>query len=315
MADRFAAFARHTCGWAHSGARRASLATGQLLAGMALVFTLFCIVASAPAKAWGRLGHEAVAYTAERLLQPRALLAVRWLAGPGGLVPLANVADEIVPTRRDTGPLHFVNIDIQSTGYDAARDCPQSACLPAALAREIERLGDACLSRAERREALLFVVHLMADLHQPLHVADNGDRGGNDLKVRLGDGAPQPLHRVWDLAVVEALGGSAPIIGSRLRRNVRTTGAADLVAIRAGGILAWLDESWRTGRDAVYTSVVGGGTLPRPADPSPLLLPPDYASRQSILAQRQLLRAALRLAATLDSTLDRPLVRLACHIR
>jgi hypothetical protein len=54
----------------------------------------------------------------------------------------------------------------------------------------------------DRQRALKFLIHFIADLHQPLHVGDNNDRGGNLLQVRFfGEGSN--LHRVWDYQIIE----------------------------------------------------------------------------------------------------------------
>src|SRR5262249_36900874 len=57
----------------------------------------------------------------------------------------------------------------------------------------------------ERRMALRFVVHLVGDLHQPLHVGDNHDRGGNDTQVRFFTRGSN-MHRTWDTDIIERAG-------------------------------------------------------------------------------------------------------------
>jgi hypothetical protein len=56
--------------------------------------------------------------------------------------------------------------------------------------------------RAEKQEALNFLVHFIEDLHQPLHIGDTGSRGGNQIQVRFYN-IGSNLHRVWDSQIIE----------------------------------------------------------------------------------------------------------------
>ena len=86
-------------------------------------------------------------------------------------------ADEIRPQRPETAPWHFGDIPIHPpagtpAAYDAARDCPQGDCVVAAIERFAAVLRDNDAAPRRRLEALKWVVHLIADIHQPLHAAD-----------------------------------------------------------------------------------------------------------------------------------------------
>ncbi len=89
------------------------------------------------------------------------------------------------------------DIPLQAAGYDAARDCPRSACVVAQLDRFEDELRDQRLPSHGRLEALNFVVHFIGDVHQPLHASDIDDRGGNNVKV-IFNGRATNLHAVWD---------------------------------------------------------------------------------------------------------------------
>jgi hypothetical protein len=69
---------------------------------------------------------------------------------------------------------NYVNIPIalpsgELTGYDAARDCPQSACVVAKIEQFERELKDRQLPERQRLEALKYIVHFVGDAHQPLH--------------------------------------------------------------------------------------------------------------------------------------------------
>lgn len=85
-------------------------------------------------------------------------------------------------------------------------------------------LHDKKLAQPVRAEALRFLIHFIGDLHQPLHCADNHDRGGNEVKVMIGR-RHENLHAVWDDNVVEALGRDPETVVSRLENNITSTQA------------------------------------------------------------------------------------------
>jgi S1/P1 Nuclease len=273
-----------------------------MLAGGVLVALSIC--GAMPAGAWGRRGHEVVGYLAERLLTPQAQAEVRALIGPEGLQQVASWADDVRNARPATRPLHYVNIDIRSAGYDAAADCPQGACVVEVVNLYAGRLGDRSLAAPIRAEALRFLVHFVGDMHQPLHAGDNQDAGGNEVRVRLGSGDPQRLHAVWDTAVVEVLGPDTASIGRGLLLRIRRMDRRALNAVRAGRPVDWATEAWAISRDRIYRPL-GGGELPPPGGTGAAVvtLPSDYAGQQSEIVQQQLSRAGIRLAAVLNTRL------------
>lgn len=135
----------------------------------------FLLVISAPAQAWGPLGHEIVARIAADNLTPSAHLRISQLLGgdaPALMVLDSNWADEVRADRPQTVPWHFVNIEIGSKGYDARRDCARDDCVVRQISREIGLLRDPRAPRPARLEAFRFLIHFVGDLHQPLHAAD-----------------------------------------------------------------------------------------------------------------------------------------------
>ncbi len=154
------------------------------------------------AGAWGRLAHRASARVAEGLLTPNARAAVRDLLEPGeSLADASTWADEVRSERKHTAPWHYVNVPIDETQYDP-KFCPAEGCVVSAIAAMKATLSNPDAPRAERREALRFLVHFVQDMHQPLHVGHRGDRGGNDTQVQF-FGKGSNLHRVWDSQVLE----------------------------------------------------------------------------------------------------------------
>src|SRR5258706_8469292 len=161
-----------------------------------------CLAVFMPANlmAWGPEGHIVVAKIAAAHLTPSAKTGVKQLLGRHTLDSVANFADQVRSQRPETAAWHFVDIPKDATDYNSDRDCketPKGDCVIAELARAQADLKNKSVTKAKPAEALKFVVHFVGDLHQPLHSSDNGDRGGNDVKVDF-LGRASNLHRVWD---------------------------------------------------------------------------------------------------------------------
>ncbi len=161
---------------------------------------LFALVLAPSAWSWGRIGHRVSARIAEMRLTPAALAAVRGLLGGQSLVDAADWADQQreVP---GSGPWHFVDVPISEPRYDP-RFCSPDGCVVSKIGDFRRVLLDRNAWRDERRQALKFLVHLIQDLHQPLHVGDTGTRGGNLVQVRFFDTGSN-LHRMWDSQIIE----------------------------------------------------------------------------------------------------------------
>ena len=194
-----------------------------------------------PEARWWDLEHRTVALIAEDRLSPRARGAVRDILGGQRLADASVWADNIRQYRHDADPLHYVNIPLSAATYDSARDCPQGRCIIAAIAADRRLLADPATSPDQRAEALRFLIHFMGDLHQPLHVADNGDRGGNQRVVYL-DGDSTSLHAVWDGKLLERGGLSDRAYKEQLQRQMR---GLDLAALERGTVADWAMEGHR----------------------------------------------------------------------
>jgi len=131
--------------------------------------------------AWGRDGHQVIANLAQSRLSPQARKGVAALLHGATLASVSTYADNYRNNHPETARWHFVNIPLTADHYDPARDCalsPQGDCIIAAIDRFSAILADASRPDDERAEALKFLVHFVADLHQPLHATTNNDRGG-----------------------------------------------------------------------------------------------------------------------------------------
>jgi hypothetical protein len=253
-------------------------------------------VLASPAWGWGVAGHEVVAALAAQQLTPRAAAEVATLLGGparAALIADANWADEIRDQRPETGRWHYVNIPVSAAGYDARRDCPVNACIIAQIDRQLALLRNRRASRAARAEALRFVIHFVADIHQPLHAADNGDRGGNDIHVRIrGAGIDASMHQLWDTRLVEASGPDPVALAARIAREVPP---ATWRSWQSGTPAAWANEALGVAQSDIYAVTSGRRRL---------RLDRAYFVHEAPVARLQLARAGARLAWLLNRTLN-----------
>ncbi len=258
---------------------------------VAALGALFLLTA-APAQAWGPLGHQTVGEIAARHLSPQAHAMVEDLlgdrAGPA-LREASTWADDLRAAEGMgiTGPFHYVNFPRASCTYVARRDCPGGRCVVAAMSRFAAQLRDGD-TREARADGLKWVLHLVADLHQPLHAGHADDRGGNDFQVRW-EGEGTNLHALLDTGLLRAPGRRpVPFAGDLLERlhapDDSTARWSDDAPIR------WAEESCRL-VPSVY-----------PQSPR---IDRAYAARTRALLEQRLLLAGLRLAALLDEAARR----------
>lgn len=239
---------------------------------------------------WGGMGHRVIARVAAGRLSPAAKQEVRRLLGQETLAKVSTWPDEVRRDRPATAPWHYVDIPIYDSVYRPDKVC-ESGCVISALEAQREILADRSRPRAERAEALKWVVHLMGDLHQPLHVGDRGDRGGNDVRISYDD-KPGNLHGLWDTGLLLATGQDEDELVAVVERRLRRRG--DLATLTGGSVLDWAMESHAASRDVVY------GFLP-----ASLALDRRYLEQVRPLLEDRLLRGGARLAAMIERALER----------
>ena len=245
---------------------------------------LLSSIAAASAQAWGPTGHRAVGQIAERHLTPSTLAETAVLLDGAGLAQVSTWADEIRsdPAWHHADPWHYINLDDGQDIATAPRN-PAGDILEA-IDRFSAILADRSAPRGERGEALRFLVHLVGDVHQPLHAGRADDRGGNTVVVRW-FGRPSKLHRVWDSDLIDGEQSNF----SEWARFLDRAAPETVRPIQASGPLDWARESYEL-RAACYA--IGDGELGY-----------EYARLHLPTVRDRLLRAGLRLAALLERLL------------
>jgi hypothetical protein len=278
------------------------------------VITLAALLLIAPAAlAWGPEGHGIIADIAQRHLDPAAARAVAQLLALQGdhhLDQVSSWPDQIRKDHPETGPWHYVDIPLRAPEYSRRRDCPQGHCVVVKLPHYVRVLADRSASPRVRLEALKWVVHLVGDIHQPLHDTDHDDRGGNDVKL-VYFGHPTNLHRMWDTNILEhalhlRMGPHYTFDHQATRRiaghldaqitpaeRAAWSPAAPLAHIDAEAV-AWADAAHMLAQTTAY------GALPSHRGPH---WSAPYQARAWPVVRGQLQRAGVRLADVLNAAL------------
>jgi len=274
---------------------------------MRITKLMILLLALAPgtAFAWGSKGHAVVAELAERGLSPNVAVQVRQLNFAAPLRDIASLpddwrADEVKGLRPgNTGSLHFANTPNDQALFDRARDCKEDQCVVAGIEKYVAVLKDKTQPNDKRREALIFIVHFVGDLHQPMHAAGGQvkddatgqmvmDRGGNLVKVRF-LGGESNLHSVWDGALIDW--GPVRVddyVDHLLKFELRGRSIEEL---QRGTVTDWFNESHYAAVHDCY--VIGNGTLGG-----------EYAQKNIGIVYERLLRGGLRLRKVLEDALS-----------
>ena len=283
--------------------------TGKMLAlallGLSLGF-------ASPALAWGERGHRLIADIAMANVSPRTAGAIGELlrAEQGLTTPACHVAslsDAAVwpdclrgdPDRwHYTFAWHYQDGPVCAAAFDVHAHCPGGTCISAQIERDRAVLANRAMPAEQRLAALAFLAHFIGDIHMPLHVADNHDRGGNDVIVSWPGHPEGNLHQMWDGAMAERA------IGASRGGMVRVYSPAERARLAGGSVADWAGESWAIAKDVVYPQAFGRDTC-RPHSGLPVDISRAQMDAATPIAARRLVQAGLRLARVLDEALGR----------
>ena len=271
--------------------------------------SLVCTVVMAallpsPALAWGKTGHRVVAAIADTQLSGLARAHVREiLGGAESLDEAANWPDEMRSApgqfwQKTATPWHYVTLN--GIIYDHA---PSEGDALEALTHFRSVLQDPAASLADKQLALRFVVHLVGDLHQPLHVGKCCDKGGNDVKVSW-FGKPTNLHAVWDSTIVDEEQLSFTEMAAKLERH---TSSEDVIRWWDINPRDWISESAQV-REQIYAGTPPPSKGKGRKGKSQALpeLSYGYVYKFTPVMERRLQQAGVRLAAYLNAIYAEP---------
>ncbi len=204
---------------------------------------------------WGPTGHRTTGQIAENHLTKRAKKKIDKLLKGESLAFVSTYGDEIKSDRKynEFYTWHYVNMSLD-TRYEDSEKNP-TGDLVTGINTCISILKDKNSSDKDKAFYLRLLVHLVGDLHQPMHIGRQEDKGGNTIQVQwFGKGTN--LHRVWDTNIIEEWNMSY----LELANNAEDLSKAQIKAIQGGTVIDWVHDTHKQSKIA-YASVKTGENL------------------------------------------------------
>ena len=187
---------------------------------------------------WGATGHRTIGEIANKHLSKKAKKQIEILLKGQGLAIVSTFGDDIKSDDQYDKfyTWHFVNFPFDTKYENSEKD--KNGDIVMGIEHCISVLKDPDAAQEDKVFYLKFLVHLIVDLHQPLHVGRKEDKGGNDIKL-LWHYRKTNLHRVWDSDMIEFYNMSY----TELSGNAKPLSKAQIESIAEGSILDWTYES------------------------------------------------------------------------
>jgi hypothetical protein len=239
---------------------------------------------------WGVTGHRTVGKIAEDHLTANARAGVTDLLGSETLSQASTWADEVrgQEAYRQTAPWHYINLPL-GLSYAEFEKTVTGMTQPNvynALLEQERLIADPSVTKEKKTEALKFIVHFVGDLHQPMHVSREEDKGGNTIQLNY-EGQGTNLHAVWDSKLIDHEG----LDYEQLAHKVDQATPAQITQWQSDPVVKWLWESYEVS-SKLYSEV--------DAMKSRAIGQEYYEAHIDIIGQR-LEQAGIRLAGVLNS--------------
>ncbi len=232
---------------------------------------------------WSKTGHRVIGEVAENYLSKKAKKELNKILGGQSLAAVSNYAD-FIKTDNSYGkfsPWHYVNYP---SDKDYSEVTPSDKGDLIVGIRKCKQVLESSTSTIEQKEFYLkMLIHLIGDLHQPLHVGRLEDRGGNDIPLRW-FGRATNLHKLWDSNMIDDYGMSY----SELAKKLMVVDREKVAFLQEGTLLDWVEESQDIANE-VYDSVEIGEKLGY-----------KYGYKYWEVLENQLIKGGVRLAKVLN---------------
>ena len=204
---------------------------------------------------WGPTGHRTTGKIAENHLTNKAKRKIDKLLKGQSLAFVSTFGDEIKSDKKynEFYSWHYVNMGLYEKYADAAKN--PAGDIVTGIYKCVAVLKNDNSSEEDKVFYLKMLVHLVGDLHQPMHVGQREDKGGNTIQLQwFGKGTN--LHSVWDSKIIEEYNMSY----IELAENAKDLSKAEIKAIEKGTVVDWVDEVHEVTKE-VYKSVKVGENL------------------------------------------------------
>jgi hypothetical protein len=208
------------------------------------LLSMSLLIASQECLAWGQQGHRVTGQIAENYLTEKTKTQLAAIMGPESLAESSTYPDEMRSSpdifwKKTASPFHYVTLQDGENYHH--HDAPDEGDAVTALKMYTKVLQDKTSSKEQKQLAVRFIVHIIGDLHQPLHVGSKArdDQGGNKIKVKY-FGRDSNLHRVWDSEIIDSQQLSFTEYTALLMRHIDDSEVKTWSTVDLGG---WINES------------------------------------------------------------------------
>jgi hypothetical protein len=232
---------------------------------------------------WGATGHRAIGEIANSYLNSKTKREIKKLLQRESLAFVSTFADEIKSDNRYKKfyTWHYINMPLDAM-YDRSKSNPEGD-LVSGIEYCISIIKDKNTTDDDKAFYLKLLIHLIGDLHQPMHVGLAEDKGGNDFKLQWFYNDTN-LHSVWDSKMIEDYGMSY----SELAKNANYLTKEHVKIIQKGSVIDWVNETHKLSNE-VYNSAKPGDNLRY-----------NYSYKHFGTVRSQLQIAGIRLAKVLN---------------
>ncbi|MGA8026518.1 MAG: S1/P1 nuclease [Bryobacteraceae bacterium] len=278
----------------------------------------YCLLSPFSAYGWWETGHQAVARIAAAHLTPAVRARIATLLGvpnttetvADGLAKASTWADE-TKNETNTGAWHYIDLTLQDRKSDIPERCKDDNCAPARI-----RLFAAQLSSGtpnppwSELDALRFVIHLVGDVHQPLHTISDADLGGNCELLDPPVGQAKNVHSLWDGEIVNEMEADSKTLAAHLEQDIPIQ---EIRRLSQGNQNDWVWESHELAEADIYRPLriptepvmfpASCKDAPQAITDLKLHIGSAYVSEMKPVVGSQILKAGLRLARLLNESL------------
>lgn len=252
------------------------------------VFPVAAILFAFTLISWGVIGHRTIAKIAENHLTPKAKATVKDLLATEEMPLTSTFSDEIRynDAYKYTTPWHYINLP-KGLGYKefvAAVKADTSANVYNVLLKMEKEVKNPSNTKEQKTFALKMIIHLVGDLHQPMHVSREEDQGGNKIKLKF-QGKDTNLHSLWDSGLIEYNGKTFTEMATALD-NVNDV---KIKKWQADDVTKWLFESYQIANQ-LYAEVEKNPELDY-----------TYYPKHSEIYKERIQKAGIRLAGLLNT--------------
>jgi hypothetical protein len=273
------------------------------------------VVSTPQANAWGAKGHRIIGAIASQHLTASTKATIQEILQGDDLATAATWADEMRSSKDNVkfwselaSPWHYVNLPANGDYATAEKNPLGDALMAVTTFSAILRdeaipagpvraglefyYGDLQANKLKVKAfALRFLIHILGDLQQPLHMGYANDRGGNEVKV-LWFGKATNLHTLWDSQLIDQVDLSYSEYAARLDKRIAHLPAADIRRLQRVDTAQWLNES-RQLLDQIYAKHDGANDFSY-----------DYAAEFAPIVETQLVKGGLRTAYFLNTLFE-----------